>query len=141
MKTHRKAMQEDILLPLGKSKTVTIKLAWSQAVAEAVYPLHQKLFPSPKRKTGVSYAQARRQHSQRLERETVARLLEHIHDKAAGSLTHLAALAEQSSQTARLDVTSVRLKPDSSAVDQAILHFAHRPKGHKLDHRMAFVAS
>lgn len=133
-------MQEDILLPLGKSKTVTIKLAWSQAVAEAVYPLHQKLFPSPEHPSGVRFAQARRQHGQRLEQESAARLLEHIHHKAAGSLNHLATLAAKSSQPARLDVTSVKLKPDGSAIQQAVLHFAHRPKGHKYDNRIAFIA-
>lgn len=133
-------MQENILLPVGKKKTVTITLAWDQAVAEAVYPLHQKRFATPQHPSGVRFAQARRQHGQRLEQETAARLLEHIHHKAGGSLNHLATLAAKSSHQARLDVTSVKLKPDGSAIQQAVLHFAHRPQGHKLDSRMAFIA-
>lgn len=132
-------MQEDILLPHGK-KTVTITLAWDEAAAEAVYPLHQKQFASPKHQTGVSFAQAQRRHGSQLERETAARLLEHIHRKAGGSLNHLAALAAKSGQQARLDVTSVKLKPDGSAIQQAVLHFAHRPQGHRLDSRIAFMA-
>lgn len=133
-------MQEDILLPLGKKKTVTIKLAWDQAVAEAVYPLHQQQFATPKHPSGVSFAQARQRHGQRLEQETAARLLEHIHRKAAGSLNHLAVLAAKSSQQARLDVTSVKLNHDQTAIGQVVLHFAHRPHGHRLDSRMAFIA-
>lgn len=109
-------------------------------MAEAVYPLHQKLFPSPKCKTGVSYAQARRQHGHRLEQETVARLLEHLHGKAAGSLNHLASLANKSSAQTHLDVTSVKLNDGGSAIEQAVVHFAYRPKGQKLDSRMAFIA-
>lgn len=138
--TEKSTTQAELLLPLGKAKTVTIKLAWSQAVAEAVYPLHQKLFPSPKHKAGVSFAQARRQHGRRLEQETVARLLEHLHGNAAGSLNHLASLANKSSQPTRLDVTSVKLDRAGGTVEQAVVHFAYRPQGQKLDSRMAFIA-
>lgn len=133
-------MQEDILLPVGKNKTVTITLAWDAAVAEAVYPLHQKQFASPKRQQPTSFAQARRRHGARLEQATAARLLEHLHGKALGSLHRLAALAEKSSHPTRLDVTSVRLKTGGAAIENAVVHFAHRPKGHKHDHRVAFIA-